>query len=308
MTEPETFTIDHPDGLPIHAQRWLPSGAPIATVQIAHGMAEHVGRYEGLARALVDRGYAVYANDHRGHGRSVPEGQAPGHMGEDGFDRAAEVVHRLAQRVASEHPGVKHVLFGHSMGSFLVQRVLYTHPGDADAVVFSGSNGKPPPIAAAGRLVARLERLRVGARGTSKLLDALSFGDFNKKFAPNRTRFDWISSDPAEVDAYIADPMCGFLCTTQTWIDLLDALPTLTARENVARIPKTLPVYVLSGSNDPVGDMSRGVMKLVDAYRAGGLRAVDVKLYEGGRHEMLHEKNAADVIRDLLAWLERALA
>ncbi len=308
MTEPETFTIDSPDGLPIRCRRWLPSGAPTATIQIAHGMAEHIGRYAPLADELVARGYAVYGNDHRGHGGSVPEGEEPGHMGENGFDRSVEVVHRLAQRVAKEHPGVKHVLFGHSMGSFMVQRILYTHPDDADAAVLSGSNGKPPPIAAAGRLVARLERMRLGARGKSKILDALSFGDFNKKFAPNRTGFDWISSDPAQVDIYIDDPMCGFVCSTQSWIDLLDALPTLTAKENVARIPKTMPIYVFSGSADPVGDSGRGVTKLVDAYRAAGLRNVDVKLYEGGRHEMLHEKNADEVVRDLLAWIERAVA
>ncbi len=308
MTEPERFTLTAPDGLPIHCTKWVPSGEPTATVQLAHGMAEHVGRYDGLARRLTEKGWIVYGNDHRGHGRSVPEGEVPGHMGEDGFDHAVEVVHRLAQTIAEAHPGTKHVLFGHSMGSFMVQRMLYAHPDDADVAVLSGSNGKPPALATAGRYVARLERMRLGPRGKSKVLDALSFGDFNKKFKPNRTAFDWISSDPAEVDAYVEDPMCGFLCTTQTWIDLLDALPSLTAPENVARIPKELPIYVVSGGADPVGESGRGVMRLVDAYRGAGLRGVEVRLYPNGRHEMLHERNADEVIDALIGWLEGALA
>lgn len=303
-----SLTLTAPDGAPIHVHVWLPPEEPRAIVQIAHGMAEHGGRYARLAAALSERGIGVYANDHRGHGRSVPPGEALGHMGEDGFESAVRVVRQLERHIAAEHPRAKRILFGHSMGSFMVQRFVCQHPEAVHAVVLSGSNGKPPPIAAAGRVVARLERLRVGPKGTSPILKALSFDDFNKKFRPNRTDFDWLSRDPAQVDAYVADPLCGFSVTTQTWVDFLDALGPLTERDRIACIPKDLPLYVLAGRRDPVGDFGRGVERLVDAYRAVGLRDVELKLYPEGRHEMLNETNRDEVTRDLLDWVERTLA
>lgn len=303
-----SFTLDAPDGLPIHVSAWLPDATPRAVIQIAHGMAEHAGRYAPLAERLVSRGFGVYANDHRGHGRSVPETEAPGHLGAGGFVHAADVVRALSRRIEGEHPAVPRVLMGHSFGSFLVQRLMCTEPALADAVVLSATTGRPPALAAAGRYVARLERLRLGARGTSKLIDALTFRDFNRRFKPNRTDFDWISSDRAQVDAYAADPMCGFVLSVQSWLDLLDALPALTEPKNLARIPKELPIYIFAGSNDAVGEFGRGVTRLVDAYRAAGLRRVDVRLYDGGRHEMLREINADEVASDLIAWIERAIA
>lgn len=303
-----TFTLDAPDGHPISVSAWLPEGEPSAVIQIAHGMAEHAGRYTRLAHALVARGWAVYANDHRGHGRSIPAGQAPGHLGLDGFTHAASVVRALARRIEEEHPSARRILLGHSFGSFLVQRLLYTEPGLVSAAVLSASNGKPPPLAAAGRYIARLERLRLGAEGKSKLIDQLTFKDFNRRFKPNRTDFDWISSDEAEVDAYRDDPMCGFVLSVQSWIDLLDALDSLTAKENLARIPRDLPIYLFAGTKDPVGDFGRGVERLAGSYRAAGLRRVELRLYPGGRHEMLHEKNADEVIAELIAWIERAIA
>jgi alpha-beta hydrolase superfamily lysophospholipase len=275
-------------------------------VQIVHGMSEHAARYRELGERLVASGYAAYAHDQRGHGRSVPPGEEPGHIAdEDGFDRAVADVRCVSQRVAVEHPAAARVLLGHSLGSFLVQRLLYEHPDEMAAAVLSASNGRPPPIAALGRVVARLERARLGRRGRSKLLDALSFGDFNRHFRPNRTGFDWLSRDQIEVDAYVADPLCGLLCSTQCWIDLLDALPKLTRPANLARIPKALPIYAFAGDRDPVGDMGRGVLRLVDAYRRAWLTDVTHRLYPGGRHEMLHETNRHEVMNDLVGWLDR---
>lgn len=308
MTDVSSVSLCAPDGCPIHVHVWQPAEEPRAVVQIAHGMAEHAARYAPLAEALVERGVAVYANDHRGHGRSVPAGEAPGHMGEDGFTSAVQVVHALERHIALKHPRAKRILFGHSMGSFFVQRFLCEHPEAVHAAILSGSSGKPPPIATLGRYVARLERLRLGPTGRSKLLTALSFDDFNKKFRPNRTDFDWISRDDAHVDAYVADPLCGFAVSTQTWIDLLDALAALTDPDRLACIPKDLPLYVFAGSKDAVGDFGRGVERLAQAYRAAGLRDVEVKLYPEGRHEMLNEINRDEVVRDLLAWIERTLA
>lgn len=301
----QTFTLDGPDGHPIHVVRFSPAGEPSVIVQIAHGMSEHAGRYRALAEQLTARGFAVYVSDHRGHGGSVPPGEAPGHLGENGFDMAAEVVRRLGHRIAREHPEARRVLMGHSFGSFVVQRLLSTDPDLAHAFVLSGSDGKPKPIAAAGRYVARLERLRLGPRGKSQLIDALTFQDFNRHFKPNRTDFDWLSRDEAEVDAYAADPLCGFVLSVQSWVDLLDALGGLTASRSLARIPKDTPIYVFAGTRDPVGDFGRGVTRLTEAYRAAGLRRVEMRLYPGARHETLHETNRAEVTSDLIRWIER---
>lgn len=303
-----TFHFDSDDGTRIVVHEWLPEGEATATVQIAHGLAEHAARYAPLAQALTAAGWAVYAQDHRGHGRSVPPGEEPGDFGEDGFSRAVGDVLQLGAIVSERHPRVPHVFFGHSGGSFMLQRVLGQAPDVVDAAIMSGSNGKPPPIATLGRGIARLEQKRLGPKGRSKLLNAMSFDDFNKKFKPNRTDFDWLSRDPASVDAYVADPLCGFMVTTRTWVVLLDALGDLLAPDNLARVPKDLPVFILSGTDDAVGDMGRGPLRLADSYRAAGLSDVELKLYVGGRHEMLHETNRQQVVADVVAWIRRALS
>jgi alpha-beta hydrolase superfamily lysophospholipase len=307
MSEASTFTFESGDRRSLHVHRWLPQGEPRAVLQVVHGMAEHGGRYAGLAEVFSAAGFAVYAHDQRGHGRSATD--APlGHMDdEDPFGRAATDLRELSHWLNSEHPNRPRLLLGHSMGSFIAQRLLAEHPDAFIGVALSGSNGRPPPSAYAGRLVARLERARLGPRAPSPLLQRLSFGDFNRHFRPNRTDFDWISRDEDEVDAYVADPFCGFAVSVQTWLSLLDALPALTAPEALARIRKDLPIYVFAGTHDAVGDFGRGVMRLVDALRAAWLSDVTVRLYDGGRHEMLHEINRDEVIAELLAWAERVI-
>jgi alpha-beta hydrolase superfamily lysophospholipase len=180
------------------------------------------------------------------------------------------------------------------------QAFVAEHGEALAGLVLSGSNGAPPAIAGVGRVIARIERLRLGARGKSTLLQQMMFGAFNKKFSPARTEFDWLSRDPAEVDKYVADPLCGFPFTVQLAVDLLDALGEGTRPETVARIPKTLPVYIFSGASDPVGANING---LIDSYRRGGLARIAVQIYPEGRHEMLNEINRDEVTRDLVTWL-----
>lgn len=300
-----TFLLPSSEGVELFVYRWLPDGTPKAVVQIAHGMAEHAGRYAHVARALTAAKYAVYANDHRGHGQSVGDPTPLGHFAdEDGWSKAVEDLHRLNRRIAEVHPGLPIVMLAHSMGSFLAQHLLYRHPHDLAAAAFSGSSGKPPPIAALGRVIARVERLRVGRRGTSALIQKLSFSDFNKPFEPARTEFDWLSRDPAEVDKYIKDPLCGFPCTVETWVGLLDALGGLLDAQNLAYVPKQLPIYAFSGSEDPVGG-ARGVENLAAAYTSAGFSDVKTRVYAGGRHEILNETNKDEVIAELVAWLDR---
>jgi alpha-beta hydrolase superfamily lysophospholipase len=217
-------------------------------------------------------------------------------------------IHQLNGIARKENPNVPVVVMGHSMGSFFVQNLMFAHPEDLDAAVLSGTTGKPPAIAKIGIYVARLERKRVGARGTSGLLHEMGFGAFNKPFKPARTALDWLSRDPLEVDKYVADKRCGFVASTQLWIDLLGGLDFIAKPDNQRKIRKDLPVYIFSGARDPVGDMGKGPMSLIAAYRAAGLTNIEHKIYPDARHETLNETNRDDVVRDLLAFLERALA
>ncbi|MBL8741094.1 MAG: alpha/beta fold hydrolase, partial [Myxococcales bacterium] len=178
------------DGTAIHVYRWAPEGSPRAVIHLVHGMAEHAARYARLADALTAEGFVVYAHDHRGHGQTATPGSV-GHMGQDGWLHAYDDLRALIVKEQAAHPGLPFVLFGHSMGSFMVQEMLFERSHDLAAAVLSGTNGKPTPIAAAGRFVARAERMRVGPTRPSTLLTKLSFEAFNKAFKPNRTAFDW---------------------------------------------------------------------------------------------------------------------
>lgn len=300
----DTFSFESDDGHRLHVYRFLPEGAPRGVVHISHGMAEHAGRYARLAEALTQRGYAVYANDHRGHGRTAT---GPTELGffaaSGGFDRVVRDLARLIAHEKQEHPGLPVTLLGHSMGSFLAQEYALQHGSELRALVLSGSSGKPTPLAQLGRGIARLERWRLGERGRSALLSALSFDAFNKRFGPTRTAFDWLSRDPAEVDKYIADPLCGFRVTTTLWVDVLDGAARIADPQRQARLPRELPVYLFGGSRDPVGGEA-GINQLLADYRAAGLRRVTCRLYPDARHEVLNESNRSEVVQDLLRWLD----
>lgn len=302
------FTFQTVDGAKLHVNGWAVD-EPKGVVQVLHGMAEYGSRYARLAAALADAGYTTYAHDHRGHGKSIQEGQVPGHMADhDSWNQIVEDAHGVNREIAKRHPGVPIIILGHSMGSFVAQQLLYEHPSDMVAMGLSASNGKPPAIAAVAKLIARIERMRVGQRNSSPLLQKLTFGDYNKKFAPNRTDFDWLSRDPDEVDIYVADPLMGFAVTTQTWIDMIDALGSIADRKNVSRVPKDMPLYLFAGDRDPVGNEGKGMRNLRDAYKRAGVFDVRLKLYPGGRHEMLNEINRDEVTRDFIAWCDEVIA
>jgi alpha-beta hydrolase superfamily lysophospholipase len=289
------------DGLALLARRWLPEGRPRAVVQIAHGLAEHSARYARLAAALNAAGYAVYASDHRGHGPKAAAADLGHFADEGGWGKVVGDLWTMNRLIAEEQPRLPIVFLGHSLGSFLGQQFVAEHSDALAGAVYSGSSGKPPAIATLGRLIARAERLRLGKRGKSQLIGQMWFGAYNKPFKPARTEFDWLTRDEKEVDAYVADPLCGFPFSTQLAIDVLDALPGLIAPERLARIRKDLPIYVFSGERDPVGANIRG---LIDALEAAGLTRLTTRIYPGARHETLNETNRDEVTRDLIAWLD----
>jgi alpha-beta hydrolase superfamily lysophospholipase len=306
----DTFTFRTDDGSDIFTYRWVPdTGAPIkAVVQIAHGMAEHAGRYGRFADALVAAGYAVYANDHRGHGRSAGDPASTGYFADhDGWFKVAGDLAQLTGIIRGNHPGVPIFLLGHSMGSFLVRTVITRDAGDVAGVVLSGTGGDPGLAGKVGLVIARTVAALKGPRHPSRLLNTLSFGGFNKPFAPARTEFDWLSRDGAEVDRYIADPFCGAVFSAGFFVDLLEGIAYIHKPENIARIPKDLPIYLFSGAADPVGGRTRGVRQVADGYRRTGIRDVVVRFYAGGRHEMLNEINRREVFDDAIAWLDAHL-
>jgi alpha-beta hydrolase superfamily lysophospholipase len=300
----DTFTMAAEDGSLLYVYRWLPLGPCKAVIQVAHGLAEHAGRYARLAHALNGASYGVYAHDHRGHGQTCRDRHELGFFAErNGWRICLDDLWTVNRRIAGENPGTPIVLLGHSMGSTMAQQFISEH-GDAMAgVVLSGPNGAPTLLADVGRLILRLERMRLGPRGHSKLAAALTFDAFNKRFAPARTAFDWLSRDNAEVDLYAADPLCGFSATVQLWIDLLDGWKAASSPASRARIPKTLPIYVIAGGDDPVSGNTRQLVPMLADYRKASLK-VDHRFYPNARHELFNETNRDEVTTDLIAWLD----
>lgn len=269
-------------------------------------MAEHGGRYERLARALTGRGYAVYAHDLPGHG---PHAQLQGHFADRRGWRVAISSIREVQRVAQrEHPARPQFMLGHSMGSFLVQHFVADSGASLAGAVMSATSGDLGPLRRVGLALLRAESVLYGRRHASALAELLTFKGYNRRFRPVRTPFDWLSRDRAEVDKYVADPHCGFRCTTGLWIDLLDASGKLTQENRLRRIPRTLPVLLIAGGDDPVGNGHRGPRALERCYLQVGLRDVTVKVYEGARHELFNETCRDEVTGDLLGWLDARMA
>lgn len=304
-----TFTLPSDDGVALHVYRWSPDEgvAPRGVLQVSHGLAEHAGRYRRFAEAATARGLVVYADDHRGHGRTARTDAELGVFStKGGWRKLMDDLGRVTERASAEHPGLPRVFLGHSMGSFTAQQVAFERGADFAGVILSASiSGRSNPLAPIGRVVARVERLRIGATAPSTLLDAMSFGNFNRAFKPARTAFDWLSRDPAEVDAYVADPRCGFKLSAQGWIDLLDALHRLADPKNQARVPKELPLLLIAGEDDPVVGGLKFFERLVAEYNRAGLTRFTWKVYPGARHELLNETNRDEITRDVLDWIDQ---
>ncbi|MCD5995874.1 lysophospholipase [Pseudomonas sp. CDFA 602] len=302
----EAFWLDTHDHCRLYVNAWLPDVAPRAVVMVAHGMAEHSGRYARLGEALSAAGIAVYAHDQRGHGKTAAQGRLGHFARQDGWNKVVDDLAVLGQSIAMRHPDAALFLFGHSMGSYIAQAYLMHHGASLQGAVLSGSNFQPVALYRSASLIARFERLRQGREGRSALIDWLSFGSFNKAFKPTRTAFDWLSRDPQEVDNYIRDPLCGFRCTNQFWLDLLGGLQKISKRSNLSQIDSSLPLLIIGGECDPVSAGKR-LKDLADALAESGHQVLQLNVYPQARHELLNEINRDEVIRDLLDWLQHAL-
>jgi len=301
-----TTWFESGDGVKLFVRQWRPDGTAKGVLHIAHGLGEHGGRYERCVRALNTRGYAVFANDHRGHGSTALTLDGLGYFADsDGWNRVVEDLRLLIKAERKEYPGLPIMLLGHSMGSFMAQDFLMRHPSLIAGCILSGSNGKDILRVSALKALAFIERLRLGKRGRSRLMHLLALNIANKEFRPTRTLFDWLSRDTAEVDRFLADPTCGFVGTTQLWFDLLQGASAPGKTENLNRIPKDMPIYIFAGCRDPVGHNCKRLERLISVYRRAGLSNVSFKFYPEGRHEMLNEINRDEVTADLIDWLEK---
>jgi len=313
MVQGESFFESH-DGAKLYLYKWSPEKRVKAVVHIIHGMTEHAARYRRLAEKLTEAGIEIWAADQRGHGKTAnldvngeDKGGLLGHCGDNnGITRVTADIHNINVEIRRERPDTPIFLFGHSWGSFIVQNYMtYTDDLKIDGCILCGTKGPGDFMVMAGLpLMIMLSTLK-GQRKGSRFARSVADGAYNKPFKPNRTFFDWLSRDNEEVDKYVDDPLCGFLCSTGFYRDLAKALYNIHRHDVMARINRSLPVYVLSGSADPVGDMGKSPTALVNIYRDIGVKDCEFVLYPGARHELLNETNREEVMDNLLSWVNK---
>ena len=284
---------------------WAPE-EPHACVQIIHGMAEHIERYHDFATFLAENNILVFGMDLPGHGKSIADGQPKGYFGEsNGWDHLIQDNKAMHDLVMADYPSVACILFGHSMGSFLARTYAGRMGVDFDAFIFSGTAGANPALPVA-KMIAKSAIKKGKGKQPNDQLNGLSFGAYNKKFKPARTDYDWLSRDPENVDRYVADPLCGFVFTSNAFFDMFTGLQEVSNLNWAKRVPNR-PIFLMSGSNDPVGGMGKGV-KQVEKWLEKSNHKVSMKLYPEGRHEMLNETNKDEVYNDVLLFIETVCA
>lgn len=301
----DEFTFPSNDGkTAVHAVEWLPEGETHAVLQIAHGVAEHILRYESLAEFLTLRGIAVVGNDHLGHGLSVEPRGTRLHFGPIGsWGTVVDDLYTFRSMEGRKFPNVPYFLMGHSMGSFLARTYLIRYPGTVDGAILMGTGQMSPAMLAGGKMIAAAEIRRRGEAQISPVVEKRSFETYNKLFAPNRTDSDWLSADEKYVDAYRADPLCGGSATLGLFREMLNGICFIIRPSNLKKMNMTTPVIFLSGSMDAVGDCGKGVQRAFRSFQKVGVRDLSIKLYPGARHEILNDLCQETVYQDLAAWM-----
>ena len=288
----------------IHACRWMPEGEPKAVLQIVHGIAEFVERYDNFANYLTKRGYVVVAEDHMGHGQSINGDGIQGYF-HGGWFTAVEDTVQLMNDTKKEYPNVPYILFGHSMGSFMVRTILCKYSDSCiTAAVICGTGWQPAfAMPAVIKLVEAVCK-KTGETKPNETLQNLIFGSYNGKVEHPRTTYDWLTRDAKIVDAYIAHPLCGFTASAGLLRDMMKGISFIEQSVNLNAMRKDLPVFFIAGGDDPVGSYGKGVQKAVNAFRKAGMTDVSVRLYPLCRHEILNEINKEEVYEDVAQWIE----
>jgi alpha-beta hydrolase superfamily lysophospholipase len=276
---------------------------PAAVIQILHGLGDHAMRYARFAKECNAKNLSVVAHNHRGHGAA----EGFGHFADvNGWDKVIADVLQVRQDIGTQYPELPVILLGHSMGSFVAQSFVMRHRGNNAGLILSGSTLAPRPELRISHATAKLAAVVTGKRRINALLNYMGLGKMNRKFEPARTSFDWISRDEDEVDRYVADPLCGGVFSNQLWTDLTGGMLEITSKSAIRSVRADLPIFILGGECDPVGGQS-GLQRLADAYRKTGHDNLTLKIYPGGRHEMLNETNRDEVTADILNWITATL-
>ncbi len=289
----------------IHACRWSPEGTPKAVVQIVHCVAEYAARYDHFASWLASRGFLVVAEDHMGHGLSVSSKCPQGDFAGQWFQAVADS-HELFCQTRQAYPQLPYILLGHSMGSFMVRTILARYPESSlSAAIISGTAWMGDGMLRMGKAASGFWGTLFGRHKPSTALTGMIFGGYNRKFKPARTPSDWLSRDEMQVDAYVADPLCGFPVTPALLKEMMTGLQYIQQPEHLQRMNKQLPVLFVSGQEDPVGDAGEGVRRAHRAFEEAGMQQATLRLYPDCRHELLNERNRDQVYADLLTWMDQ---
>lgn len=309
MTKEETFSFLSADGkTQVHAVRWIPeNGSYEAILQITHGMVEYIERYRGFAEFLNEQGFLVVGHDHIGHGESVASQEDWGYFAQPNpSDVLVADMHKLREMTQEEHPGVPYFMLGHSMGSYMLRKYLSLHGEGLTGAVIMGTGCIPDKTTKMGMTVAKLLAKLYGWRHRSRLIQKLSYDKPYKQFdvSGGDENNSWLTKDTEIVKAYYANPKCTFVFTLNAYMGLFEAVLFDNQAENIDKIPKDLPLFLVSGADDPVGNMGKGVKAVYDKFRDAGIEDITWKLYENDRHEILNELDREQVYRDILAWLK----
>lgn len=302
----EEIIYDSRDGVTkIHAKRWIPEGEIKGVLQIIHGMAEHIDRYEHVAEWFVDKGFVVTGDDHLGHGATVPEGGLFGYFCEQ--DPATVVVrdvHRLKKMTQEAYPGVPYFIWGHSMGSIILRNYIVRYGTGIDGAIICGTAGNPKLVVKTAKCIARIQNLFLGGKPIAKLLSRLTFGDDSKDGKEKEEEGGWLCTDNDVIKKYDSDKWCGFTFTINGYLTLFTLLDRVNNKKNLSKMPKDLPIFMISGSEDSVGECGKGVKRVYESLLSVGMKDVKLKLYEGMRHEIHNEPIKETVFDDVYTFMK----
>ena len=305
MTKQE-FYYPSKDGLTqIHAIEWIPEGEVRGVLQIAHGMVEFIDRYDQFASFMAEHGFYVVGNDHLGHGKSVTDESKYGYFAEpDGNLKVLGDMQQLREDTEKKYPGVPYFLLGHSMGSFLARQFIEVYGEGLKGAIIMGTAYQPTAVLNLGMCMTGFLEKTKGGLYKSEMINNMGLGGYNKAFEPARTKCDWLTKDEAIVDAYMANPLNQFVFTVNGYYNMFRGIRYCQQQKNLDKIPKDLPILVVSGACDPVGESGKGPTKVADVYKKTGIQDVTLKLYPDDRHEILNELDKEQVDQDILAWIE----
>ena len=297
------------ENMKLSAVLWLPEFAPKAVLQMIHGMTEHIGRYEAFAEQLTSNGIAVCGFDLRGHGKNGSDEEVAS-FGVDGWQQSLNDIRNFSEEMKKRIPSVPYFMMGFSLGSFLLREYLGIYPDDTDGAVIIGTGYQPAFVLSIMKAIVKKDWMASGFDNTTPLVKKLSFETYNQKFKPNETDSDWLCSDEDELYEYMRDPLCRKYISAGLFWQLLDAMKRTGKRKAASKWKKDMPVLLLSGENDPVGNDGKGVKAVYQQLKKQGLTNVTLKLFPSARHDLLHEKksgSAEDAIKTLIRWMEKCL-